>query len=320
MRRNYRSLYKLINKRIVQFQEKFLRNSWVWGQPFHLVLESGNVCNLKCPLCPTPWREERIPKGMLSFENAKKIIDQLPALIHINLSLWGEPFLNKHIFDIIRYAKSKDIEVLVQSNLNIFNKKIAQKLIDTELDILQISLDGASQETYEKYRVGGNFQKVIDNIELLKDLQKGQNNYKTKIIWKMVVNKYNEHEKEKAKIWANNLGVDFILVEIYTPPKLAKDWKPRNKLDSSFSIHTDIVQLCYSLWQVATINFNGDVFPCCSEYSRDDAIGNVFEEPFRKIWNNETYKRLRKFNQKTLNCQICHSDKGTNWYKLWMNS
>ena len=115
------ALHKYLNKRIVQFQEKFIRNPLVVGYPFHLVLETGNICNLKCPLCPTPWREAAIPKGMLDFKSAKKIIDQFPFLLHLNLSLWGEPLLNKEIFNIIRYAKSKIIVELDKDKLMIFN-------------------------------------------------------------------------------------------------------------------------------------------------------------------------------------------------------
>jgi radical SAM protein with 4Fe4S-binding SPASM domain len=318
MRRNNNTFYKSVNKRIVQFQEKFVRNSRVFGHPFHLVLESGNVCNLKCPLCPTPFREDTTPKGMLSFENAKRILDQFPALIHLNLSLWGEPFLNKDIFKIIKYAKSKSIEVLVQSNLNIFNETMAENLINSRLDILQISLDGASQESYEKYRVSGDFARVIKNIEMIRGLQEKLNNRGTRIIWKMVVNKFNEHEKQLAKSWAEKLGVEFMVVEIYTPRHLTEEWKPREKLSDSYHVHTDIMESCYSLWQVATVNFNGDVIPCCSEFSRKDAIGNLFEEPFSKIWNNNKYRDLRKQNKKNLNCSACHVDKVTNWYKLWM--
>jgi radical SAM protein with 4Fe4S-binding SPASM domain len=319
MNKNSVPLYKLINKRVVQIQERFLRNTRVWGYPFHLVLESGNVCNLRCPLCPTPHREQRIPKGMLTLENTKKIIDQFPMLIHLNLSLWGEPLLNRDIFDIIGYAKQKGIEVLIQSNLNRLDQDMAQMLIDSRLDILQISLDGASQKTYEKYRIGGDFEKVMKNIKLLRHLQNSQKKRYPVIIWKMVVNRYNEHEIEKAKAWAEDLGVDFKLVEIYTPPQLAADWKPQKELETSEYTHTDEVESCYSLWQVATVNFNGDVIPCCSEFSGEDALGNVLIEPFKKIWNNEKYQSLRKLNKKELNCAACHVDKKTNWYKLWMN-
>lgn len=314
----YKATLKYLNKRILQFQERFLRNTWVLGTPFHLVLETGNICNLKCPLCPTPTRENRIPKGQLTLENAKRIIDRFPLLYHINMSLWGEPFLNSEIFEIIKYAKSKGVEVLVQSNLNVFDREKAHNVIASGLDILQISLDGASQEPYEKYRVRGDFNRVIENIKLIKELQKEQNNFQTTIIWKMVVNKFNEHEVEKAQKWAHDLGVKFLLVEIYTPAHLEKNWKPLKGVEESEIVHTDEVQSCYSLWQVTVVNFNGDVFPCCSEFSPQDAIGNIFKEPFSHIWNSKKIRRLRKANKKRINCRACHIDKKTGWYKLWM--
>jgi radical SAM protein with 4Fe4S-binding SPASM domain len=256
---------------------------------------------------------------MLSYENAKAIIDQFPGLVHLNLSLWGEPLLNKDIFRIIKFAKSKDIDVLLQSNLNIMDESSAAEMIHSDLDVLQISLDGASQETYEKYRVRGNFNKVIEHIKLLKTIQKNENNHHTKIVWKMVVNKFNELEVDKAKEMAEELGVEFKIVEIYTPAALAKEWKPAKAIEKSSIVHTDIVEKCYSLWQVATINFNGDVFPCCSEFSPVDAIGNVFTQNFKDIWNNSKYTELRERNKKSVNCKACHKDQATNWYKLWMS-
>ena len=310
---------RLLNKRLVQFQERFLRNGYVVGYPFHLVLETGNRCNLRCPLCPTPYRESRVPTGRLSLENARRILDQFPYVNHVNLSLWGEPLLNKDIFDIIRCTRSRDIEVLVQSNLNILSEETAERLVDSNLDILQISLDGASQESYEKYRVGGDFASVIRHINLIKDAQQRKGSHKPHIIWKMVVNRFNEHEIPIARNWARELGLEFKLVEIYTPSRVADDWKPTRKIEESDEVHSDIVSRCYSLWQVAMVNFNGDVLPCCSEYSRLDAIGNVFEEPFHKIWNNRRYMDLRRHNRHRLNCEICHKDKDTNWYRSWMS-
>lgn len=314
----YYKIYRVLNKVLIQFQERYVRNSRVCGLPFHLVLESGNICNLRCPLCPTPFREKRIPKGILSYENAKRIINQFSGLVHLNLSLWGEPLLNKDIFEIIRFAKTKDVDILLQSNLNILNESLAKELIETRLDTLQISLDGASQKTYEKYRVNGDFVKVIEHIKLLKRIQKSENNYNTKIVWKMVVNKFNEFEVDKAQKMAEALGVEFKIVEIYTPKHLAKEWKPCKAVEKSSIVHTDIVEKCYSLWQVATINFNGDVLPCCSEFSPVDVIGNVFKEDFKTIWNNQKYIELRKKNRIAINCKACHKDRKTNWYKLWM--
>ena len=310
---------RIINKRVVQVQERFIRNQRVVGYPFYLTLESGNSCNLRCPLCPTTFRGNSLPRGMLSLDNAKAILDQFPALLKVNLSLWGEPFLNKQIFDIIKYARSKKVEVAIQSNFSLpkFDKDMAQRLLDSDLNELMLSIDGASQESYEVYRRKGDLARVVSNIELLRGLQEQQGLKNPKITWKMVVNKYNEHEIDTARKTAEGLGLEFLLVEIYAPTHLKDEWKPKRDVnDAGAQTHNDRTPQCYQLWQVMTVNFNGDVFPCCSEWSPKDSLGNVLREPVKAIWNHDEYRR-RRMNNKTgpARCDDCHVDKDTRYWK-----
>jgi radical SAM protein with 4Fe4S-binding SPASM domain len=134
-----------------------------------------------------------------------------------------------------------------------------------------------------------------------------------------VVNKFNEHELEAAKRSADRLGVEFLIVEIYTPEHLKSEWKPRGAVDRDrFASHTDRTARCYQLWQVMTVNFNGDVFPCCSEWSPQEALGNVLRNPVNEIWNAPVY-RSRRANNKDgpPACDDCHIDKNTNYWRNW---
>lgn len=310
-----------INKRLVQFQERFLRNQRVLGLPFYLTLESGNSCNLRCPLCPTTFRGNSLPRGLLSLDNAKTILDRFPALLVVNLSLWGEPFLNKQIFDIVTYARSKKIQVIIQSNFSLphFDEEMAQQLLDSDLSELYLSIDGASQDTYEVYRRRGDLDLVLRNVELLRQLQERQRRRNPKITWKMVVNRFNEHEIATAKAAAERLGLEFLAVEIYTPNHLKGAWKPgRDIEEAGVRTHTDMTPQCYQLWQVMTVNFNGDVFPCCSEWSPKDALGNVLRESVSDIWNHAEYRRRRANNKSgPPRCNDCHIDKDTRYWQEW---
>jgi radical SAM protein with 4Fe4S-binding SPASM domain len=312
---------RYVNKRLVQLQEICFRNQRVVGLPFYLTLESGNSCNLKCPLCPTTFREKELPKGMLSLENATQIIDRFPALLTLSLSLWGEPFLNKKIFDVIKYARDRKIDVFVQSNFSLpqFNEEMAQKLLDSDLSRLMLSIDGASQEAYEVYRQKGDFRLVMRNLELLCRMKKEQKRRNPVITWKVVVNKFNQHELDEAKKLADQFGVEFLTVEIYTPSHLEDEWKPtRDISQTGFATHTDQMGRCYQLWQVMTVNFNGDVFPCCSEWSPSEAHGNVLKQDVSDIWNNEVYRNRRANNKSgPPACDLCHTDKTTNFWKNW---
>ena len=308
-----------VNKRVVQIQERFFRNKRVIGFPFYLVLESGNSCNLRCPLCPTTFRGNSLPRGMLTLENARTILDRFPALLEVNFSLWGEPFLNKEIFDIVKYARGKKIRTSIQSNFSLpkFDEAMAQRLLDSDLCELSLSIDGATQETYEVYRRRGDFARVVRNIELLRRLQEQQNRRRPKITWKMVANRFNEHEIPAARAAADRLGLEFLVVEIYTPSHLKGEWKPTIDVEqAAVRTHSDRTPQCYQLWQVMTVNFNGDVFPCCSEWSPKDALGNVLREPVNAIWNHAEYRRRRGNNKSgPPRCDDCHIDKDTRYWQ-----
>ena len=108
----------------------------------------------------------------MSFSNFRSIIDELGAYLYrIDLHNWGEPLLNDEIYQMISYARASNIEVRVSSNLNTINRVNAENLVKSGLDVLIISLDGASQETYMQYRIGGQFDRVLDNITMISELK-----------------------------------------------------------------------------------------------------------------------------------------------------
>lgn len=314
--RTWRRVRNECNKLLVQLQNSFLRNSKVFGHPFQLTLEPGNLCNLRCPLCPTTHREERLPKGMLSLDNAKRIIDNFPYTVQMVLSNWGEPFLNKDIFEIIGYAAQRGIKVRMESNFTLFDEERAERLVASGLHTLSVALDGASQETYERYRVGGDFEVAVGNVEKLVAAKKRSGRRLPLIEWKFVVNRYNEHEVEAARKRAKQLGVDFRVVTIWAPEG-GQEWLP---LDPSLNGEggREAPQKCHHLWQAVTVNFNGDVFSCCSEFAPSDRLSNALEQPFADVWNGADYQKRRSANRGPVNCEHCHGDKQTRWYQTWM--
>jgi len=307
-----------LNKRLVQFQNEFLRNERVLGHPFQLTLEPGNVCNLRCPLCPTTTREARLPKGFLRFEDARRILERFPYTVQLVLSNWGEPFLNKDIFRIVRLARERDIRVQIESNFTLFDEEKSRALVASGLDVLVVALDGASQETYERYRVGGRFADVLANVRTLRRVQDELGDRRTEVRWKFVVNRFNEHELERARALATELGMTFQVVTIWTPPDERKTWLP---VDVA---HTDGRNVrggpprCHHLWQAVSVNFNGDVFPCCSEFAPSDRLVNVLEQPFEPVWNSPDYRARRRINKGAVDCSRCHLDRDTNWYRTWI--
>ncbi len=309
----YFSPRKLVNAAGLFIQFGLLKNSRVRGYPLKLSFDPTSVCQLKCPLCPTGQRSNGRSKGAMEFSNYKKTVDSMaPYLYEIDLNNWGEPFLNKDLIKMVEYAHRKRIRTSINTNLNVaLSEKEAADLVKAGLDVLYISMDGLTQETYEKYRVGGNLQRVWDNIALVVKKKKQLGKKKPRIVWQFLVSKYNEHEVPKLQAVKEKLGVDELVIgflrsdmgkEIFTPDKEKvegmKKWLPKNESLSRYDYNEKKRKLqkkyCHFLWFVSVINWNGSVSPCCANYFEKLDFGNAFKDGFKAVWNNENYVRARK--------------------------
>ncbi|MEW6101141.1 MAG: radical SAM protein [Candidatus Omnitrophota bacterium] len=296
--------------------------------PATLNIEPGNICSLHCPLCPTGAGEPGLSKGFMELVLFKRVIDEIGrAVTSINLYSWGEPFLNKDLSEMIRYAKEANnkVRITTSTNLNTEDKPLLKKLITCGIDEIIVSCDGASSETYAKYRVGGDFQRVIENMKYLCDLKK-ELGKSTKIVWNFLVFRHNEHELDKARAMAEEIGVDFrvglmrtsMKDEILKPHKEAiekdKAWIPDNPEYSAYDkekfLPKKMIKSCRKPWQEITVNWDGKIFPCCAVYEEKYNFGNANESGIKKAWNNGMFQRARrelkdkKLRPETI-CGIC---------------
>lgn len=305
----YLSFRRLINRAMSRLDSAFM-NTRVLSYPVFLIVEPCNFCNLKCPLCPTG---QRLPaeRGKMTMETFKRIIDELhPYCWHLNLFYLGEPLMCENLPFMIRYARQRKMKVSVSSNLNLLNEKMADSLIDAGLNHLIVSLDGTSQESYEKYRIGGNFNKVIDSIILLNEKKKQKASPYPRIEIQFVVFKHNEQEVPKIKELAARLDVGIYFREGtlggkgQSPPvtkdyPLAEKWLSPNKeyhKGYDYLGRKPYIQegYCGYLWKIATINWDGSVFPCCWVFEGKYKFGNIMEQSFKTIWNNELIRSSRR--------------------------
>jgi len=302
-----------------------LKKPVVHAYPFILMIEPTNYCNLRCPLCPTGNGSLKAPRGFMKLENYRKIIDECGDYL-LNVTLWnfGESFLHKNIYDIIEYTKKKNIFIRMSTNGHYFNnKENVERLVKSRIDNIIISLDGASQETFIKYRVGGNFQQVIDGVTNLIKEKKRQNSKTPFVELQFIIMKHNEHEIEKARELAKKIGVDkvtFKTVSFQIDQALSKEkieeFMPEEKEHARYEeINGEIIRKaaiddkCQWLWMASTINWDGLVTPCCYDPNRTMNLGNVVKEGMMKIWNGERYQALRRkiiMDKKTINlCKDC---------------
>jgi hypothetical protein len=145
-----------------------LRRIEVRGRPYILFLDPCNVCNLRCPLCPTGMKKLGRSQGMMSLDCFKRYLDpHVPYLFEVNCHNWGESLINEDIFDMIAHAQSRNVGTNMSSNLAIAQDHHLDGLIESGLEHLTVSVDGADQASYAQYRVRGHFDRVVENMARL---------------------------------------------------------------------------------------------------------------------------------------------------------
>ncbi|MHC4359914.1 MAG: radical SAM protein [Planctomycetota bacterium] len=311
---NHSTIKKLINLVAIESQHR-MHLAKVKGYPYYLVIETGNVCNLKCPLCPTGLGKAGRKRGFIRFEDFKTIIDKLyPYLYEVSMYNWGEPFLNPDIFKMIRYVAEKNIGSNLSSNLNITDLD-PEILVATGLEFLSLSLDGTTQEVYSKYRVGGEIALVLENLEKIVMKKKQLKSRKPFIEWQFIVMKHNYHQIENARKMAKEIGVDTIrFIPVGLPfgtenkEQLAREWFPYlpdgygEKYIKERFLQKPIKGGCFYLYRSLTANPDGSVAPCCMCWQQEDDFGNILENDFSEVWNNALFQNARAlFSKKQKN-------------------
>ena len=116
-------------------------------------IEPTTACNLGCPECPSGLKQFSRPTGNLKTATNHKILTELKKeLAYVNFYFQGEPFINKNIFDAIQHATDYGIYSSTSTNAHFLDDGTCQKIIETGLKRLIISIDGTTQEVYEQYR------------------------------------------------------------------------------------------------------------------------------------------------------------------------
>lgn len=316
----------LFNYLLVQASYR-LNTSKSWGYPYHITLEPTNACNLKCPLCPTGVGTLNRPKGKMTFEEFKRIIDQIgPYTARLEMAGLGEPFINSDICRMIRYAADAGVWVHLDTNVTLIDTpQKVHDLIASGLGTLNMSIDGATQETYEKYRVNGDLAKVLENLKALVQEKKRSGVKRPEIVCQVVVTRQNEHEIDDIRRIATELGVDRFVAKSATlamaqptdkgdiSDALIEKFFPRNKAFRRHRVAKEQTYEngCSSLYKNAFILWNGELTTCCHDTRGVNVRGNILEsESFGKVWNSPTYQNLRKqvntdIRKATPLCSVC---------------
>jgi len=230
------------------------------------------------------------------------IVDQLSSYIsYLTLYFQGEPFLNPRFFDFVAYARSKQIYVSTSTNGHYLSPASASETVKSGLNRLIISLDGTDQESYESYRVGGSFEKVIDGITALVKAKRELNLKSPFLVIQFLVLKTNQHQLDEVKKLGKKLAVNkvefksaqFNNYKYGNPliPDLDKYSRYKKVSDNcgsgiQFRFKNTLPRHCFRMWSSCVITWEGKVVPCCYDKDAHHILGDMNYDPFRKIWKS----------------------------------
>jgi len=276
-----------------------------WGNPFTLSVEPTTSCNLRCPECPSGLRKFTRDTGKISLELYQSVIDQLhPDLFYLILYFQGEPYLHPLFFHMVEYARKKKIYTATSTNAHFLTDQLAKETVESGLDRIIISLDGLDQVTYEKYRVGGSLDKVIEGTRNLVNWKKELHSKTPYIILQFIVFRTNEHQVPGLRKLAKDLGVDKLEIksaQVYNYEE-GKPFIPVNeylsrykkKGDGRYVIDNPLYNHCLRMWRGCVITWDGLVVPCCFDKDATHRLGDLKKQAFNEIWQGEAYKKFRE--------------------------
>jgi radical SAM protein with 4Fe4S-binding SPASM domain len=239
--------------------------------------------------------------GAADFE---RLIQRLPDSMG-TLYLWGqgEPFLAPDFLRMVRFAADRGFRTVTSTNGHFLDN--TADIADSGLDILIVSLDGANQETYTAYRIGGDFQRVVDGVRSVTH-EVRRRGHGPDIVIQCVVNRMNEHEREDIMRIASDTGVVRTVFKTLQAVSIAggDDLLPggnglsRYRRTSDGRLEPDRTGIaksrCLRLYHSLQIDWMGNVVPCCFDKDSEYIMGNLLEEDFPSIWNGKRYRDFRR--------------------------
>lgn len=272
--------------------------------PVSVGIEPTTSCNLRCPECPSGLRSFTRPTGRIDPGFFREIIDQLhPHVGYLTFYFQGEPYLHPDFLTMTRYAADRKIYTVTSTNAHYLTPDNARATVSSGLRELIISMDGTTQQSYEKYRIGGNLEHVLEGTRRLIGEKKKTRSPWPRVIIQFVVFRHNEREIDRVKELAIALGVDEIRLksaQVYDfengsdlIPEAGRYARYTKGRGGTWQIKNPYLNHCWKMWHSCVITWDGRVVPCCFDKDASHVMGNLNQESFRDIWFGERYRAFR---------------------------
>jgi radical SAM protein with 4Fe4S-binding SPASM domain len=277
-------------------------------------VETSSICNFRCNSCVLSLPDYDRPQKHLTADQFRRVLDAFPTVERIELQGVGEVFLNPDIFEIIRMATARGIRVQTFSNASVIDRAMAHEIVESGIERINFSMDGADEPTFRKLRKGGTLERYKRCVNNVVQAKRALGSDTPHLGIMSVLAKNNLAQVPQMIAIAEELSVETIMFtklnlmagDKLEPLALTEDDRSALLALPKYEGRVEVVVAvtpwtteerigCYWPRSMTYVTVEGDVTPCCNYLdSREMKLGNVFEEAGDAIWNGEAYRAFRK--------------------------
>ncbi len=258
--------------------------------PPNIQIEPTSMCNLRCIMCYQSDKSFSSKSagfmGFMKLDLLKKVIDEIEGNIEaVTFASRGEPSLHSQLNEFLKYCEGKFLALKLNTNATLLDEEKIHSYLSSDLQTLVLSIDEKNKENYEKIRVNAKFEKIMKNLDLLKNIrEKKYKNSKVKIRISGVKINTNQNIEEMNQFYKE--FADEIILVNYAPWESAYD----NEIN-------DITTECSELYRRMFVWQDGKVNPCDYDYKSILSKWNANDHSIKSIWNSEYYNEIRNIHR-----------------------
>lgn len=296
--------------------------------PKQVEFEIATTCTKKCIHCEhTHWARDTQVRKRLSYDEITNVLEQFPGLRWASLVGEGSSFEHPDMMKLVKYLRKRNIMNYMPEHMSDWTDKTFETILNEDMDGIAVSFDAATKQTYEKLKVGCDFDKVVANLKRLVDEKHKRKSPLPEITFTYIAMKDNVHEipqyvdliadisDRKGFGVGSRIGIVRLLAFKQILDLQMEDI-PQDIINEAHShaekrgvfinfTGTNVREElpapeCCIAWMEPYIFMPGYVSQCCAvfisnnrPFIRKYAHGNLFEEDIKTVWNNKSYKTLR---------------------------
>lgn len=273
--------------------------------PGFIQLQTLNACQAACTMCPYPTFAKVFERGRMDDDLFEKVIAEIAAHPEVKAfvpMLQNEPLLDKRLFEKIARFKQVTggrVQVELVTNGALLTDDVVERIEQVQLDVLDISLDALNRETYERIRIGLDFEQVIAGVERVIAAEFPH----TKVFVRLVRQRENLKEIDAfAKRWKAR-GVGVFIYSAHDRAGSVEKFDERIRIpERELPILQRVERVASRAWfghcpmpfAMTSILHNGDMLMCVHDWGRKVVLGNVRDNTIAELWNGDRMREIRK--------------------------